>query len=51
MGRGQNEPIEVKCPRCKRTEIIYIPRQEIPNCPQCRIPMNISELLDEGKSC
>ena len=50
MGRGENEPVEVKCPRCKFTEIIYIPRQDIPVCPKCRTLMIISELLDEGKS-
>ena len=51
MGRGKNEPIEVKCPKCRYTKIIYIPQQEIPRCPKCDIQMNISELLDEGKSC
>ena len=50
MGRGENEPIEIKCPLCRLTEIIYIPKQDIPNCPKCNVPMIISELLDEGKS-
>ena len=50
MERGKKEPIQVKCPRCKFTEIIYIPDQDVPKCPDCDIPMLIEELLDEGKS-
>jgi len=50
MERGKNEPVEVKCPRCKYTEIIYIPKQDIPKCPECGTTMLIEELLDEGKS-
>ena len=48
--RDKKEPIEVSCPKCKYTEIIYIPDEEVPNCPRCRIQMVIRELLDEGKS-
>lgn len=44
------EPIEVKCPRCGTTEIIYIPIEVFPVCPKCKIEMVIEELLDEGKS-
>ena len=50
MGRDKKEPIQVKCPRCRLTNIIYIPEQEIPRCPDCDIPMIFEELLDEGKS-
>lgn len=50
MERGRREPVEVRCPRCRYTEIIYLPKEEIPRCPQCNIQMSISELLDEGKS-
>ena len=50
MGRGKKEPIQVKCPRCRFTKIIYIPEQEIPRCPDCDTPMIIEELLAEGKS-
>lgn len=50
MERGRQEPVEVRCPRCRYTEIIYLPKEEIPRCPQCNIQMSISELLDEGKS-
>ncbi len=46
----KDEPVEVKCPKCNRTEIIYMPKEEIPRCPVCKVRMVISELLDEGKS-
>jgi hypothetical protein len=48
--REKKEAIEVFCPICKRTEIIYIPNEDIPNCPDCKIKMAIRELLTEGKS-
>ncbi len=50
MERGQKEPVQVRCPRCKYTEIIYIPIQDLPKCPECGTRMNFEELLDEGKS-
>lgn len=48
--REKQEPVEVVCPRCKHTEIVYLPKEEIPKCPHCGRQMVISELLDEGKS-
>jgi ssDNA-binding Zn-finger/Zn-ribbon topoisomerase 1 len=45
-----SEPVEVVCPKCQRTEIVYIPKESIPNCPDCRTPMVLRELLREGKS-
>ncbi len=42
--------VEVICPRCRHTEIIYFPVDDLPMCPKCDIRMSISELLDEGKS-
>lgn len=48
--RDKKEPIEVKCPKCDRTEIIYLPTEEFPKCPDCKVEMVIKELLDEGKS-
>ena len=48
--RSKQEPVEVICPRCRYTEIIYLPVDDLPICPQCKIRMSISELLDEGKS-
>jgi ribosomal protein S27E len=50
MVRQKIEPIEVGCPRCGHTEIIYRPKEEIPKCPECEIQMVIRELLREGKS-
>jgi len=48
--RNENQPVEVICPKCKRTEIIYLPKEKMPLCERCSIPMVIRELLDEGKS-
>ena len=50
MSRGKKEPIEVICPKCRYTEIVYFPIEDLPRCPQCNVQMSISELLDEGKS-
>lgn len=50
MERGKMEPVQVKCPKCKLTTIIYLPAQDIPKCPDCGTQMFIEELLDEGKS-
>ncbi len=48
--KGKIEPIEVVCPRCRATAIVYIPREPIPRCPNCGREMIFRELLDEGKS-
>ena len=48
--REKQEAIEIICPKCKRTEIIYSPKEEISKCPDCKRQMVIRELLDEGKS-
>ena len=48
--RDKKEPVQVKCPKCKRTQIVYIPEEDIPDCPDCKVQMFIEELLDEGKS-
>jgi uncharacterized protein (UPF0179 family) len=50
MERGEKEPIQIICPKCRRSGIIYIPVEEMPRCPDCRVEMMIEELLDEGKS-
>jgi ribosomal protein S27E len=44
------EAIEVVCPKCRRTQIVYLPKENIPKCPDCKLQMIIRELLDEGKS-
>jgi ribosomal protein L37AE/L43A len=43
-------PAEVVCPKCQRTEIVYIPKEQIPTCPDCKTQMVLRELLREGKS-
>ncbi|MFZ7125393.1 MAG: hypothetical protein ACOWWM_04465 [Desulfobacterales bacterium] len=48
--KKRNEPVEVVCPKCRHTEIVYIPREELPKCPKCGSQMVIREILDEGKS-
>ena len=48
--REKAEAVQVKCPICDHTEIVYIPIEQIPRCPIHRIEMIIVELLDEGKS-
>lgn len=50
MKRDKVEPVQIECPQCRHTEIIYIPIEEMPRCPKCGIRMVIRELLDEGKS-
>jgi len=50
MQRGEMEPIQVTCPKCRHTEIVYLPVQDLPKCPECGARMFIEELLDEGKS-
>ncbi len=50
MERGEKEPIQVVCPRCRFTQIIYLPVEDLPQCPECGTGMVIEELLDEGKS-
>jgi len=53
MKRGHNEPVQVRCPRCGRHAIVYLPLEDLPRCPnpECKgVRMVIEELLDEGKS-
>jgi ribosomal protein S27E len=44
------EAVEVVCPRCNHTEIVYIPKEPIPQCPRCKRRMIVKEILTEGKS-
>jgi hypothetical protein len=48
--RDKLEAVEIECPKCKETRIVYIPKEEIPRCPKCNVQMVIRELLDEGKA-
>lgn len=50
MRRDKAEPVQIQCPQCRHTSIIYIPIEEMPRCPKCGTPMVIRELLDKGKS-
>lgn len=50
MAEKKIEPVEVECPKCHHTEIVYIPQEDIPKCPDCRIAMHIKEVLVEGKA-
>ncbi len=50
MTRGKGEPVQVKCPRCGHTQIVYLPVEDLPRCPECGERTVIAELLDEGKS-
>jgi ribosomal protein S27E len=43
--------VQVKCPFCDHTEIIYVPKEHMPKCPEHDVKMNILEILEEGKSC
>jgi ribosomal protein S27E len=42
--------VELICLKCRRTQILYIPTEEIPKCPDCNVRMTIREVLREGKS-
>jgi ribosomal protein S27E len=46
----ENMPIEIACPECKHTKIIYLQKEDMPKCPKCNIRMGIREVLREGKS-
>ena len=50
MGKKKKEAIEVKCPKCRHTQIVYLSTEEIPRCPECNERMVIREFLVEGKS-
>jgi ribosomal protein S27E len=47
---GSSEAVEIVCPNCKHTQIIYLPQETMPKCPKCGTRMVIRELLKEGKS-
>lgn len=48
--KEKNEPVEIICPKCKRTQIIYLPKEVIPKCQDCKTQMVLREVLIEGKS-
>lgn len=49
--KPRKQAVEVICPKCKHTEIIYMPKEELPECSECgKSRMVIREILSEGKS-
>jgi len=44
------EQVEIICPKCRHTEIIYLQKEDIPKCPNCDVRMVLREFLREGKS-
>ena len=50
MNKDQKEAVEIVCPNCKRTEIVYITKEDMTKCEDCSSPMVFRELLKEGKS-
>lgn len=47
--RYKHEAVEVHCPDCRRSQIVYLPAEKMPVCPVCKKPMIIKEVLTEGK--
>ncbi len=47
--RYKREAVEVRCPKCKRSQIVYLPEEKVPDCPSCKTKMLIKENLTEGK--
>lgn len=41
--------VEVVCPKCRQTQIVYFPKETMPVCQHCRIEMVFKEILTEGK--
>ncbi len=45
----RQEAVEVVCPKCRETCIVYFPKESMPTCPYCKVEMIIKEVLTEGK--
>ncbi|SME91929.1 hypothetical protein [Desulfovibrio gilichinskyi] len=45
----RQEAVEVVCPKCRETCIVYFPKESMPICPYCKVEMIIKEVLTEGK--
>lgn len=53
MRRGENESVQLVCPRCRECMIVTLPLEDLPRCPNPECDgqrMVIEELLDEGKA-
>ncbi len=44
----KKEPVEVICPKCQHTQIIYLKREDIPKCSECDRSMVMREFLRKG---
>lgn len=49
VNNERQEAVEVICPKCRETRIVYFPRESMPTCPVCKIEMIVKEVLTEGK--
>ena len=49
MPGDQKEAVEIVFSKCKQTEIVYITKEEMPDCEDCNVPIVFRELLKEGK--
>ena len=45
----KTEPVEVICPQCRRTEIVYLDKEKMPECPKCGVKMVLHDILKNGK--
>lgn len=45
-----SEMIEIICPKCKRTQIFNLGKEEMPKCEVCAVRMVVKEVLREGKA-
>ncbi len=45
----QTQMIEIICPKCKRTQILDLAKEDMPKCDTCAIRMVLKEVLREGK--
>lgn len=48
--REKLEPVEVCCPRCGRTQIVYLPEEKPPVCPEDRLVMVVRDPVGDGRS-
>jgi hypothetical protein len=43
------EPVEVICPQYRRTEIVYLDKEKMPECPKYGVKMVLHDILKNGK--
>ena len=46
----RQEAVEVICPKCRDTRIVYFPKESMPTCPVCKVEMIVKEVLTEGNT-